>query len=82
MQRRDRTRRLIELGSLVEKSGLPELLGSDDPDATMYGALLGVVSALADATAAHSPDELVRSWRTRGRRALEAEGGDPGDALR
>ncbi|WP_066550805.1 conjugal transfer protein TraD, partial [Sphingomonas sp. CCH15-F11] len=38
MQRRERTRHLIELGGLVQKAGLVEL--TDDDRATLYGALL------------------------------------------
>jgi Conjugal transfer protein TraD len=37
-ERRERTRRLIELGGLVQKSGLVALL--DDDRATILGALL------------------------------------------
>ncbi len=48
MQRRERTRHLIELGGLVQKAGLVEL--TDDDRATLYGALLAnlVFLPLAD----------------------------------
>jgi hypothetical protein len=38
VQRRERTRHLIELGGLVQKAGLVEL--TDDDRATLYGALM------------------------------------------
>lgn len=41
MQRRERTRHLIELGGLVQKAGLVDLTGDDR--ATIYGALLETV---------------------------------------
>ena len=41
MQRRERTRHLIELGGLVQKAGLVDL--TDDDRATIYGALLELV---------------------------------------
>ena len=44
MQRRERTRHLIELGGLVQKAGLVELTGDDR--ATIYGALLDGGAAL------------------------------------
>ena len=44
MQRRERTRHLIELGGLVQKAGLVEL--TDDDRATMLGGLLAVADML------------------------------------
>ena len=44
MQRRERTRHLIELGGLVQKAGLVEL--TDDDRATLYGALLDLAGGL------------------------------------
>lgn len=41
MERRERTRHLIELGGLVQKSGLVEL--TQDDRATIYGALINIV---------------------------------------
>ena len=43
MQRRERTRHLIELGGLVQKAGLVDL--TDDDRATILGGLLGCVSS-------------------------------------
>jgi hypothetical protein len=45
VQRRERTRHLIELGGLVQKAGLVEL--TDDDRATLYGALLDLAAARA-----------------------------------
>ena len=68
MQRRERTRRLIELGGLVQKAGLVELTGDDR--AALYGGLL----ALADMLGGQGGKELREVWRRRGKRAFEAEG--------
>ena len=67
MNRRERTRQLIELGGLVAKSGLVELIGDDR--AALYGALLETAGVLK---APEGPDMLA-FWRQRGRRAFEAE---------
>jgi hypothetical protein len=72
MQRRERTRHLIELGGLVQKAGLVEL--TDDDRATMLGGLLG----LADMLAGEGGAALREVWRRRGLRAFEREAaGDP-----
>ncbi len=81
MDRRARTRRLIELGGLVEKSGLYATLGDDDPDAVLLGALLMLkarIEETADAgeeTDPPSPAERLLRWRRRGRRALRGTDG-------
>ena len=68
VQRRERTRHLIELGGLVQKAGLVEL--TDDDRATIYGALLELVGrAHADDT-----DNMLALWKRRGKRAFAAEG--------
>ncbi len=67
MERRERTRHLIELGGLVQKSGLIELAGDDR--STLYGAMLDL------ATRAGSDDganEMVL-WKRRGKRAFDDE---------
>ena len=71
-ERRARTRQLIELGGLVQKAGLVELL--DDDRATLFGALLELAGQLreegqAEEQAAH----LQARWRRRGLRAFETE---------
>jgi hypothetical protein len=72
MQRRERTRHLIELGGLVQKAGLVEL--TDDDRATIYGALLELaVKARAKESDA---GDVLAVWKRRGRRAFEAEDAD------
>ena len=67
MQRRERTRHLIELGGLVQKAGLVEL--ADDDRATIYGALLELTAK------AQSDDagDMLALWKRRGKRAFDAE---------
>lgn len=67
VQRRARTRHLIELGGLVQKAELDELLNDDRT--VLYGALLH----LADQLRGENTDHQVELWRRRGRRAFEAE---------
>lgn len=73
MQRRERTRHLIELGGLVQKAGLVDL--ADDDRATIYGALLELV---ARARAGDAGDTLAL-WKRRGKRAFDAEAMESGD---
>ena len=68
MQRRERTRQLIELGGLVQKSGLVALL--EDDRAALYGALLKMAETLSGATSA----DAIALARRRGKRAFEADG--------
>lgn len=70
--RRTRTRQLIELGGLVQKAGLVELL--QDDRATLLGALL----SLADQLQAHGHEEedpasLKAQWRRRGLRVFDMD---------
>lgn len=67
MQRRERTRHLIELGGLVMKAGLVEL--ADDDRATLYGAFLTVAAKLRG----EERDEALVQWRRKGKRAFEDE---------
>jgi len=67
VERRERTHRLIELGGLVQKSGLADLV--DDDRATLYGALLSLVETLPED---ERPSALAL-WRRRGQRAFSAE---------
>lgn len=67
MERRERTHHLIELGGLVQKSGLVELTGDDR--AMLYGALLTLVEGLGGEDRAH----VLALWRRRGKRAFEAD---------
>lgn len=71
MQRRERTRHLIELGGLVQKAGLVDL--TDDDRTTLYGALLELaVRVQEDAT-------MLSLWKRRGRRAFDAEAREESD---
>ena len=73
--RRARTRHLIELGGLVQKAGLVELV--DDDRATMLGALLELAARLrgqeeGDDRQGVSLADLMARWRRRGLRAFDA----------
>jgi len=67
IDRRSRTRHLIELGGLIEKAGLVEL--TDDDRATLLGGLL----SLADQLAAEGATDLAETWRRRGLRVFDAD---------
>ena len=69
MQRRERTRHLIELGGLIQKAHLVEL--TNDDRATLLGGLL----ALADMLAGEGGQGLAEVWRRRGLRAFDADSG-------
>ncbi len=74
--RRERTRRLIELGGLVQKAGLVELL--DDDRATLLGAFLELAGRLQqqdDDRQEERPANLKARWRRHGLRAFEADKG-------
>ena len=70
VNRRERTRQLIELGGLVVKAGLIEL--TNDDRAVIYGGLL----AIADNLAGDDRDGALQRLSRRGHRvfALKAEG--------
>ena len=65
VNRRERTRHLIELGGLVQKAGIVEL--TDDDRAVIYGVLLVIAIKLRG----EDRDELLALWRRRGKRAFE-----------
>ena len=67
VERRERTRHLIELGGLVQKSGLVELAGDDR--ATLYGAMLD----LARRADGDDSGNALALWKRRGKRAFDAE---------
>ncbi len=67
VQRRDRTRHLIELGGLVQKAGLVDL--ADDDRATLYGAML----ELAGRAQGDDASDVLALWKRRGKRAFDAE---------
>lgn len=67
VERRRRTRHLIELGGLVIKSGVVELTGDDR--AVIYGALLWVAERLKG-----EQGEQARSlWEAKGMQAFEED---------
>ncbi|MEG3082045.1 conjugal transfer protein TraD [Sphingomonas sp. PB2P12] len=65
MQRRERTRHLIELGGLVAKAGLIEL--TDDDRAVIFGALVEVAVRLRG----DDRDQMLVLWRRCGKRAFD-----------
>ena len=67
VERRERTRHLIELGGLVQKSGLVEL--ADDDRATLYGAMLDLAARAGNDDGANA----LALWKRRGKRAFDAE---------
>lgn len=67
VQRRTRTRHLIELGGLVQKAGLVEL--TDDDRATLYGAMLELARSARDENAG----DILALWKRRGKRAFDME---------
>ena len=70
VERRERTRHLIELGGLVQKSGLVEL--ANDDRATLYGAMLDLAGRAGDDDGATA----LALWKRRGKRAFDAEAAD------
>ncbi len=67
MERRARTRHLIELGGLVQKAGLIDL--TNDDRATLYGAMLDLTARAGGDDA----DDVLALWKRRGKRAFDAE---------
>ena len=65
VQRRERTRRLIDLGGLVAKSGLIEL--ADDDRAVIFGLLVEAAAILRS----DRREQALILWRRRGRRAFD-----------
>ena len=72
VERRKRTRHLIELGGLVVKAGIVELTGDDR--ATIYGALIWMADKLSSEQGEHARE----LWAGKGKEAFEAE--RPADA--
>lgn len=72
--RRARTRHLIELGGLVQKAGLVEIV--DDDRATLLGAFLELAARMGGQEDEHqgiNQSDLLLRWRRRGLRAFEAD---------
>jgi conjugative transfer protein TraD len=67
VERRERTRHLIELGGLVRKSGLVDL--TDDDRAVLYGAFLDIAAMLQS----QNREQTMAHWRSRGSRAFKSK---------
>lgn len=67
VERRKRTRRLIELGGLVVKAGIVDLTGDDR--ATIFGALLW----MADRLKSDQGEQARALWAARGMEAFAVE---------
>jgi len=67
VERRKRTRHLIELGGLVVKAGIVDLTGDDR--AMIYGALLW----MADKLHSDQGEHARALWTAKGKQAFEAE---------
>ena len=67
VERRKRTRRLIELGGLVVKAGLVNITGDDR--ATILGALLW----MADKLKSNQGEQARALWAAKGKQAFEAD---------
>ena len=67
VERRKRTRQLIELGGLVVKAGIVEL--TNDDRVIIYGALLWVAAELHSDDGEHARD----IWAAQGKQAFDAE---------
>ena len=70
MTRRERTRRLIELGGLVAKARLDTL--ANDDRAVLYGAF----QAIAGRLKGEDRERVMLLWGQRGHDAFEREGND------
>ena len=67
MDRRERTRHLIELGGLVQKARLVEL--TDDDRAVLLGAFLAISTKLKG----EDREPALTLWQRRGKRAFEQD---------
>ena len=67
VERRKRTRHLIELGGLVVKAGIVDLTGDDR--ATILGALLWIAGKLQSDQGARARE----LWAAKGKQALKAD---------
>ncbi|UVK40571.1 conjugal transfer protein TraD [Mesorhizobium sp. AR10] len=67
VERRQRTRHLIELGGLVVKAGIVEL--TNDDRAIIYGAMLWIAAKLQSHQGEHARD----LWAAKGKQAFDAE---------
>ena len=65
MNRRARTRHLIELGGLIVKAGLVELTSDD------RAVLLGALLEIADQLLGKNHEQTIALWRRSGSRAFK-----------
>ncbi|PBB86805.1 MULTISPECIES: conjugal transfer protein TraD [unclassified Mesorhizobium] len=76
VERRKRTRRLIELGGLVVKAGIVEL--TNDDRAIIYGALLWMAEKLHS----HEREHVRELWSAKGMEAFDAARNEKGKGQR
>jgi hypothetical protein len=67
VERRKRTRRLIELGGLVVKAGVVDLTGDD------RGIILGALLWMADKLQSDQGERARALWAAKGKQAFEAD---------
>jgi len=67
VERRKRTRHLIELGGLVVKAGIVEL--TNDDRAIIYGAMLWIAAKLKS----HEGEQARDLWYAKGKQAFDPE---------
>ncbi|TGQ08692.1 MULTISPECIES: conjugal transfer protein TraD [unclassified Mesorhizobium] len=67
VERRKRTRHLIELGGLVVKAGIVEL--TNDDRAIIYGTMLWIAAKLRS----HEGERARDQWAAKGKEAFDAE---------
>jgi Conjugal transfer protein TraD len=67
VERRKRTRHLIELGGLVVKAGIVDLTGDDR--AMIYGALIWMAKKLRSDQGEHARE----IWTAKGKQAFDAD---------
>jgi hypothetical protein len=71
VERRKRTRHLIELGGLVVKAGIVDLTGNDR--ATIFGALLW----MADRLKSDQGERARAVWAAKGKHAFDMDSATP-----
>lgn len=69
VKRRERTRKLIELGGLIAKAGLVET--TDDDRAVIFGILIEAAAKLSGA----NREQQLLLWRRRGKRTFDVAAG-------
>jgi hypothetical protein len=76
VERRKRTRHLIELGGLLVKSGIVEL--TNDDRTIIYGAMLWIAAKLQS----HEGEYARELWSAKGKQAFDAERYEKGKGQR